>query len=189
MCSFTPNYDYTNPKKIICQIIFFIFMPILIETSLLKHIYTLSAALLRICRRLTNFPFKKFTFAAGKILFCRLSDVNFADGQRRTCRLQIFCLPSANETFAIGKCLAGRRQNSYRINGKYKFCHRQISCRQYADFFLSACGCGLAKRRKPPQRHAAVSEKKTFAFRRRVCYTWCTYTHHSARNTNTTGSA
>ena len=34
--------------------------------------------------------------------------MNFADGQRRTCRLQIFCLPSANETsanflFAIGK--------------------------------------------------------------------------------------
>ena len=67
-----------------------------------------------------------FTFADGKILFCHVSDMNFADGQRRTCRLQIFCLPSANETFAIGKCLAGRRQNSYRINGKLKVCHRQI---------------------------------------------------------------
>ena len=73
-----------------------------------------------------NFPFKKFTFADGKILFCHLSDINFADGQRRTCRLPIFCLPSANETFADGKCLAGRRQNSYRINGKFFVCHRQI---------------------------------------------------------------
>ena len=63
----------------------------------------------------------------GKIKFCHLSDMNFADGQRRTCRLQIFCLPSANETFADCKCLAGRRQNSYRINGKCKKSNRQIS--------------------------------------------------------------
>ncbi|HIW35700.1 MAG TPA: hypothetical protein IAA30_01815 [Candidatus Treponema faecavium] len=65
-------------------------------------------------------------FADGKILICHLSDRNFADGQRRTCRLQIFSLPSANETFAIGKCLAGRRQISYRINGKCKICNRQM---------------------------------------------------------------
>ncbi|HIW35943.1 MAG TPA: hypothetical protein IAA30_03050 [Candidatus Treponema faecavium] len=94
-----------------------------------------------------KFPFKKFTFADGKILFCHLSDMNFADGQRRTCRLQIFCLPSANETFADGKCLAGRRQNSYRINGKYKFCHRQMyilpsanfSVRRADDRFIQRC--------------------------------------------------
>ena len=43
-----------------------------------------------------NLPMAHFTFADGKILFCRLSDMNFADGQRRTCRLQIFSLPSAN---------------------------------------------------------------------------------------------
>ena len=62
----------------------------------------------------------------NKQKICRLSDMNFADGQRRTCRLQIFSLPSANETFAIGKCPAGRRQISYRIIGKFFICHRQI---------------------------------------------------------------
>ena len=50
----------------------------------------------------------------------------FAVGQRRTCRLQIFCLPSANEKFADGECLAGRRQISYPINGKFKISNRQI---------------------------------------------------------------
>ena len=74
---------------------------------------------------LKNLAMANFTFA-DKILFCHLSDMNFADGQRRTCRLQIFSLPSANENFAVGKCLAGRRQNSYRINGKFLVCHREI---------------------------------------------------------------
>ena len=59
--------------------------------------------------------------------------MNFADGQRRTCRRQIFCLPSANETFADCKCLAGRRQNSYRINGKCKKSNRQISSSIYTS--------------------------------------------------------
>ena len=92
-----------------------------------------------------NLPMAHFTFADGKILFCRLSDMNFADGQRRTCRLQIFSLPSANETFAIGKCLAGRRQISYRINGKLLVCHRQIFCLPPANFLFAIqpqiCGC------------------------------------------------
>ncbi len=92
-----------------------------------------------------NLPMAHFTFADGKILFCRLSDMNFADGQRRTCRLQIFSLPSANETFAIGKCLAGRWQISYRINGKLLVCHRQIFCLPSANFLFAIqpqiCGC------------------------------------------------
>ena len=74
--------------------------------------------------------------------------MNFADGQRRTCRLQIFSLPSANETFAIGKCLAGRRQISYRINGKLLVCHRQIFSLPPANFLFAIqpqiCGCVLA---------------------------------------------
>ena len=59
--------------------------------------------------------------------------MNFADGQRRTCRLQIFCLPSANEKFADCKCLAGRRQISYRINGKSEFCRWHFSMQQASD--------------------------------------------------------
>ena len=96
--------------------------------------------------------------------------MNFADGQRRTCRLQIFSLPSANENFADGKCPAGRRQvsrwptasvpladgkcpagrrqNSYRINGKYKFCQRQIFC-------LPTANCPVCTYRPPA---AACSE-------------------------------
>ena len=66
--------------------------------------------------------------------------MNFADGQRRTCRRQIFSLPSANETFADGKCLAGRRQISYRINGKYLFCHREI-----CQFDMQPQICGLPR--------------------------------------------
>ena len=71
--------------------------------------------------------------------------MNFADGQRRTCRLQIFTLPSANETFAIGKCLAGRRQNSYRINGKINFSHRQIFCLPSAIFFMGSTAAPLRR--------------------------------------------
>ena len=71
--------------------------------------------------------------------------MKFADGQRRTCRLQIFSLLSANETFAIGKCLAGRRQNSYRINGKFFICHREIFCRRY----ISNCTPSLQQYRLP----------------------------------------
>ena len=66
--------------------------------------------------------------------------MKFADGQRRTCRLQIFSLPTANEMFAIGKCLAGRRQISYRIIGKF-------FCLPSANFYFviqpHICGCVL----------------------------------------------
>ena len=104
--------------------------------------------------------------------------MNFADGQRRTRRLQIFCLPSANETFAIGKCLADRRQNSYRINGKLLVCHRQIFSLPPANFLfaigkfsvchtasnLRLCACGLPRsgklqyrrRRRRPGRENTV---------------------------------
>ena len=93
--------------------------------------------------------------------------MNFADGQRLTCRLQIFSLPSANETFAIGKCLAGRRQISYRIHGKYKFCNRQIVILLNGNFFAGGKlreqtkGLRLEVRKKQAlvqtQQHAAES--------------------------------
>ena len=71
-----------------------------------------------------------------------------SDGQRRTCRRQLFSLPSANETFAIGKCLAGRRQNSYRINGKQKVCQRQIFSLSSANLLPAARGNHRAEPRK-----------------------------------------
>ena len=68
--------------------------------------------------------------------------MNFAVGQRATCRLQIFSLPSANKKFADGKCAAGHRQNSLRINGKIKFSNRQIpyitSCRSTVKHLFQA---------------------------------------------------
>ncbi|HIW35744.1 MAG TPA: hypothetical protein IAA30_02035 [Candidatus Treponema faecavium] len=65
-------------------------------------------------------------FADCKISVSRLSGKKFAIGQRRTCRLQIFSLPTANRKFAVGKCAAGHRQNSCLINGKIKFSRWQI---------------------------------------------------------------
>ena len=97
--------------------------------------------------------------------------MNFADGQRRTCRLQIFSLPSANETFAIGKCLAGRRQISYRINGKFLVCHREI-----CSFAMQPqiCGCvrmqvfGVCSKHTPKtQRQAPVLERRAWGVYKR----------------------
>ena len=69
--------------------------------------------------------------------------MNFADGQRRTCRLQIF---------ADCKCLAGRRQISYRIHDKIKFCHREMSWRCAAN----SCAVCLCQMRAQHLRPAAV---------------------------------
>ena len=51
-----------------------------------------------------------FTFADGKILFCHLSDMNFADGQDckfSVCRRQMKRLPSASVSLADGKFRTG----------------------------------------------------------------------------------
>ena len=105
--------------------------------------------------------------------------MNFAVGQRATCRLQIFSLPSANKKFADGKCAAGHRQNSLRINGKIKFSNRQIpyitSCRSAVKHLFQAGSFKTIPklRQAPPKKtnYREYQRKKARACTRRKKHT------------------